>query len=118
MFVTSVIGGTLMEIPVVRGQTVAIGAPLFHLDDESERAARDEARARLQQAEHQLTDLLTGKRPPEIAAIEAAARAGPGGGAPVGIRNSSGRSACALRARLRKSSSRMRAPSATATRRG
>ena len=71
VYVTSVIGGTLMELKVVRGDQVAMGAGLFRLDDDSERAARDEAQARLTQAEHQLTDLLTGKRPPEIEAIEA-----------------------------------------------
>lgn len=71
VFVTSVIGGTLMELKVARGDQVAIGAGLFRLDDDSERAARDEAQARLTQTEHQLTDLLTGKRPPEIEAIEA-----------------------------------------------
>ncbi len=71
VYVTSVIGGTLMELKVARGDQVAMGAGLFRLDDDSERAARDEARARSVQAEHQLTDLLTGKRPPEIAAIEA-----------------------------------------------
>jgi HlyD family secretion protein len=71
VYVTSVIGGTLTELAVTRGVNVTAGAPLFHLDDDSERAVRDESKARLAQAEHQLTDLLTGKRPPEIEAIEA-----------------------------------------------
>ena len=71
VLVTSAIGGTLTELPVARGMQVAKGAPLFRLDDVAERGARDEAEAKLQQAEAAYGDLLTGKRPAEIDAIVA-----------------------------------------------
>jgi HlyD family secretion protein len=74
VFVTSSVGGTLAKIGVARGDRVAKGTLLFALDDTSERAARDEAAAKLRQAEAQLADLQSGKRPPEIAAIEAQRR--------------------------------------------
>src|SRR6185312_11166162 len=51
VMVTSSIGGTLMTIAVTRGDQVAAGAPLFALDDAAERAARDEAAAKLAQAQ-------------------------------------------------------------------
>ena len=69
VYVTSTIGGTLIRLDVERGRTVAAGAPLFGLDDAPERAARDEAQARLAQAEAQLDNLRTGRRQPEIDAI-------------------------------------------------
>ncbi len=74
VFITSTVGGTLARLDVARGDRVAQGATLFVLDDTAERAARDEAAAKLRQAEAQLGDLQTGKRPPEIAAIEAQRR--------------------------------------------
>ncbi len=69
VMVTSTIGGTLTRLEVARGDQVAAGAPLFALDDAAERAARDEAAARLAQAEAQLADLRLGRRQPEIDAI-------------------------------------------------
>ncbi len=71
VMVTSSIGGTLMKIEVARGDQVAVGAPLFALDDAAERAARDEAAAKLAQAQSQLADLRLGRRQPEIDAIAA-----------------------------------------------
>jgi HlyD family secretion protein len=71
VMVTSTVGGTLTRLEVGRGDQVAAGAPLFALDDTAERAARDEAAARLRQAEAQLADLRTGRRQPEIDAINA-----------------------------------------------
>ena len=71
VLVTSALGGTLTELPVARGQQVAASAPLFRLDDANERGARDEAAAKLSQAEAAYADLLTGKRPAEIDAIQA-----------------------------------------------
>jgi HlyD family secretion protein len=71
VMVTSTVGGTLTSLAVARGDQVAKGAPLFELDDIAERAAHDEAQARLQQSEAQLANLLTGKRQPEIDAITA-----------------------------------------------
>jgi HlyD family secretion protein len=71
VMVTSSIGGTLMKLAVARGDKVSAGAPLFALDDAAERAARDEAAAKLAQAQSQLADLRLGKRQPEIDAIVA-----------------------------------------------
>jgi HlyD family secretion protein len=71
VMVTSSIGGTLMKIEVARGDQVAAGAPLFALDDTAERAARDEAAAKLAQADSQLANLRLGRRQPEIDAIAA-----------------------------------------------
>jgi len=71
VLVTSALGGTLTELAVARGGTVAQGDLLFLLDDAAERGARDEAQAKLRQAEAVYTDLLTGKRPAEIEAIQA-----------------------------------------------
>jgi HlyD family secretion protein len=69
VLVTSMVGGTLMRLEVARGDWVTAGAPLFTLDDTAERGARDEAAARLAQAEAQLADLRLGRRAPEIDAI-------------------------------------------------
>ena len=71
VMVTSSIGGTLMKLEVARGDQVAAGAPLFALDDAAEHAARDEAAAKLAQAESQLANLRLGRRQPEIDAIVA-----------------------------------------------
>lgn len=67
----SPIGGTLARLHVRRGDHVAAGAPAFELEQESERAARDEAAFRVQHAEAQLANLTKGRRPDEIAALEA-----------------------------------------------
>lgn len=69
VLVTSMVGGTLMRVDVMRGDSVEAGAPLFALDDTAEQGARDEAAARLVQAQAQLADLRTGRRAPEIDAI-------------------------------------------------
>lgn len=71
VLVASTIGGTLTELRVARGDRVEAGALLFRLDDAAERAARDEAVAKLRQAEATLANLQTGRRPDEIAAIRA-----------------------------------------------
>jgi len=64
--VASPFAGRLEQLAVARGQLVAAGAPLFVLEDDDERAARDQAAAQLQAAQAQLEDLRTGKRPPEV----------------------------------------------------
>lgn len=66
--------GTLELLAVRRGDMVQAGDLLFALDDTAERAARDEAAARLAQAEARLADLRKGERPEEIAALEAERR--------------------------------------------
>jgi HlyD family secretion protein len=63
--------GWIESVSVERGDTVAAGAPLFTLEAGRQRAAVDEALARLARAEAELADLRRGKRPEEIAQIEA-----------------------------------------------
>ena len=71
VMVASTVGGTLTQLHVARGDRVAAGTLLFALDDIAERAVRDETAGKLRQAEAQLADLRTGRRPPEIDAIVA-----------------------------------------------
>jgi HlyD family secretion protein len=63
--------GTLELLGVRRGERVAAGDLLFALDAAAERAARDEASARLARTEAELADLRKGARPEEIAALTA-----------------------------------------------
>lgn len=69
--VASPYGGSLAVLSVKRGDIVSADAPLFALEQENERAAREEARARLQQAEASLENLKKGKRTAELAAVRA-----------------------------------------------
>jgi len=69
--VASPMAGTLQELKAERGETVAKGAPLFVLESDSETAARREAEQRVQQADARLANLEKGRRPDEIAAIQA-----------------------------------------------
>ena len=71
VYVAAPFGAQLVELPVERGQQVLQGAPLFSLDASVQRAARDEATARVEQAKAQLEDARTGQRPSEIEALEA-----------------------------------------------
>ncbi|RXZ45377.1 HlyD family secretion protein [Crenobacter cavernae] len=63
--------GALTRLSVKRGDTVAAGKPLFALESENERAAREQAVAQLARTQSALDDLLKGKRPPELAAARA-----------------------------------------------
>jgi HlyD family secretion protein len=63
--------GQLTSLTVQRGDEVKSGAPLFSQDRATEAAGVSQARAQLDQAEAQLANLAPGKRPPEIAVIEA-----------------------------------------------
>jgi HlyD family secretion protein len=65
------IAGTLVKLHVNRGDRVEQNAPAFVLEQESESAARTEAAARVQRAAAQLANLKKGRRPDELAAIEA-----------------------------------------------
>ena len=65
------ISGTLTKLHVQRGDAVQVSAPAFVLEQDSERAAREEAQARLRRAEQQLGNLQAGRRPDEIAALRA-----------------------------------------------
>jgi HlyD family secretion protein len=66
--------GTLTRLTVERGQTVDAGALLFTQDSDAERAARDEAAARLTQAQAQLANLEAGARADELDAAVAQVR--------------------------------------------
>lgn len=63
--------GNLAVLSVKRGDRVDVNAPLFALEQENEKAAREEAKARLAHAESQRDNLRKGKRPDELAAIRA-----------------------------------------------
>jgi HlyD family secretion protein len=64
-------GGQLQKLHVRRGDRVEAGQPLFALEADAERAAREEAAERLKTAEARLANLRTGRRAPEIAALRA-----------------------------------------------
>lgn len=68
---TPAIGGTLVKLYLKRGDKVVAGAPAFVLEQENERAALEEAAARVRRAQAQLADLKKGKRPDEVAAVQA-----------------------------------------------
>src|SRR5690242_1436121 len=63
VYVAAPIAGTLAALNVQAGQKVARGQPLFALDAESERAAREEAQARLAAARFQASNTDKGRRP-------------------------------------------------------
>lgn len=65
------ISGTLTRLHLKQGDTVAAASPAFALEQESERAAREEAGFRVARAQDQLANLREGKRPDEIAALQA-----------------------------------------------
>ena len=69
--VAPVQSGLLTELSVSRGQTVQAGAPLFAQDETGDRAARDEAAHRLQQAEAMLSNLQGKGRVTDIEAAQA-----------------------------------------------
>ncbi len=71
VYVSSALPGTVTSLEVSRGDMVEADAPLFSLDDTPEKAARDEAERRLAEARAKLEDAQKGKRPTEIAALEA-----------------------------------------------
>lgn len=58
--------GSLTLLAVQRGGQVEAGAPLFALEQDNEKAARDEAMQGLKRAEAQLENLKKGKRPVEL----------------------------------------------------
>src|SRR4029077_3716307 len=63
--------GSLTQLAVARGQTVAADAPVFALESQNETDAVAQARQQLQAARAQQADLQTGKRRAEISVIEA-----------------------------------------------
>lgn len=71
VYVASPLGGRLDRLEVARGGQVAVGDPLFTLEDASEAAALRMAEGELRAAEARLEDLRKGSRPSELAALEA-----------------------------------------------
>jgi HlyD family secretion protein len=71
VYVAAPNAGALKSLKVSRGASVQAGNPLFTLDDEPERAARDEAVRRVAQALANLEDAKKGRRPTEIESLEA-----------------------------------------------
>lgn len=69
--ISTPIAGTLLKLPFKKGDRVKRGISAFVLEQESEKAARDEAAFRVQQAQATLANLKKGKRPDEIAAVQA-----------------------------------------------
>ncbi len=66
--------GHLQRLAVERGQQIEQGALAFTLESTVEIAEQQQAEQQLAAAQSQLADLQTGKRPPEIAVIEAQLR--------------------------------------------
>jgi HlyD family secretion protein len=71
VYMASSQAGQLVTLSVQRGQTVASGALLFTLESQNEADAVQQAARQLEAAQAQLSDLLTGKRPPEVAVNQA-----------------------------------------------
>ena len=71
VYVASPLGGALTNLAVARGNEVKAGELLFELERGSETAAVQQAEKNLAQAQSQLDDLNKGKRPTEIASLEA-----------------------------------------------
>jgi len=70
-YVAPLTAGRIIALDVQRGDQVQAGQALFALEDESERAARDQAAAELAQAQSDLADLRKGDRPEDLAIIQA-----------------------------------------------
>lgn len=71
VYISAPLAGRMESLAVQAGQTVAKDAVLFTLDAEAERAARDEAAARLASARAQAANTDKGRRRDEIAITEA-----------------------------------------------
>jgi HlyD family secretion protein len=71
VYVSSPEAGTLTALSVQRGAHVNAGDPLFVLQNIPQKAARDQAAEQLAQGRATLEDLKKGRRPPEIASIQA-----------------------------------------------
>jgi len=69
--VAAAFAGSLTQLAVQRGARVKAGDALYSLEQESEKAARLEAEQRLKSAEARLSNLRKGRRPDEVAAVEA-----------------------------------------------
>jgi HlyD family secretion protein len=74
VYVASPRPGRLMTLHVSRGESIKSGSPLFDLEPAPESQVVDEARARMNQARFRFSDLGSGVRPDELAAIDARLR--------------------------------------------
>jgi HlyD family secretion protein len=71
VYVAAPLAGRLTLLPAQRGGSVVRGAPLFALDADVERAATEEATARVAGAQAQVANADTGKRRDELAVAQA-----------------------------------------------
>jgi HlyD family secretion protein len=71
VYVAPPLAGRLEKLAVQKGAQVAVGAPLFSLEQGAELATLREAAEGLRQAQARLADLRKGQRPSELAATEA-----------------------------------------------
>jgi HlyD family secretion protein len=71
VYVGSPYAGAMETLAVERGARVKPGDALFTLDPEPQKTARDEAARRVAQARANLEDATKGRRPTEIASLEA-----------------------------------------------
>jgi HlyD family secretion protein len=71
VYVAAPEGGWVTEVLVARGAQVKVGDALFTLDAQAQVAQRDQAAAQVAQAQAQLANAQKGRRPDEIAALDA-----------------------------------------------
>jgi HlyD family secretion protein len=71
VYVASPLAGQLQKLHVRRGDQAKEGDMLFELDNIPEKAAVEEAQRRLNQSKATLEDMTKGRRPTEMAALEA-----------------------------------------------
>jgi HlyD family secretion protein len=71
VLVAAPFGGRLEKRYVNRGEEVEAGKPLFALEQENEKAARQEAEEHVRNAEAKLANIAAGRRKPEIDAVTA-----------------------------------------------
>lgn len=71
LYIAASLPGRITTLAVQAGQPVDLGAPLFTLDSEPERAQEGQAQANLAAAQAQAANLASGRRPDEIAQIQA-----------------------------------------------
>ena len=71
VYVASPYAGELITLAVDRGAIAKVGDALFTLDPEPQQTARNEAARRVGQARATLEDMKKGRRPTEIASLEA-----------------------------------------------
>ena len=71
VYVAAPLAGALANLDVARGDAVKAGQLLYELERESESAALAQAEKNIAQSQSQLDDLTKGRRPTEIASLEA-----------------------------------------------